>query len=57
MFRFFEGLVDPYVEYEQTDTPPRRLWPFLREYVLPFRAVFAVCFLRGSFFKILSNPF
>ena len=42
MFRFFEGLVDPYVAYEQTDTPPRRLWPFLKEYMLPFRAVFAV---------------
>jgi ATP-binding cassette subfamily B multidrug efflux pump len=42
VFRFFEGLVDPYVAYEQTDTPPRRLWPFLKEYVLPFRAVFAV---------------
>ena len=42
MFRFFEGLVDPYVDYEETDTPPRRLWPFLRDYVRPFRAVFAV---------------
>ncbi len=42
MFRFFEGLVDPYGPYEQTDAPPRRLWPFLREYVRPFRAVFAV---------------
>jgi ATP-binding cassette subfamily B multidrug efflux pump len=42
VFRFFEGLVDPYVEYEQTDRPPRRLWPFLKEFVLPFRAVFAV---------------
>ena len=42
MFRFFEGLVDPYGPYEQTDTPPRRLWPFLREYVRPFRGVFAV---------------
>ncbi len=42
MFRFFEGLVDPYGPYEQTDTPPRRLWPFLRDYVRPFRAVFAV---------------
>jgi ATP-binding cassette, subfamily B, multidrug efflux pump len=45
VFRFFEGLVDPYVDYEQNDTPPRRLWPFLKEYVLPFRAVFAVTFL------------
>ena len=41
MFRFFEGLVDPYGPYEQNDTPPRRLWPFLKEYILPFRAVFA----------------
>ncbi|HSF64733.1 MAG TPA: ABC transporter ATP-binding protein, partial [Paracoccaceae bacterium] len=24
------------------DTPPRRLWPFLREYVRPFRGVFAL---------------
>jgi len=45
VFRFFEGLVDPYVDYEQNDTPPRRLWPFLKEYVLPFRAVFAVTFI------------
>jgi ATP-binding cassette, subfamily B, multidrug efflux pump len=42
MFRFFEGLVDPYMTYPQTDTPPRRLWPFLRDYMRPFRAVFAV---------------
>lgn len=42
MFRFFENLVDPYASYAQTDTPPRKLWPFLREYILPFRTVFAV---------------
>ncbi len=42
MFKFFENLVDPYGPYEQTDTPPRRLWPFLREYIQPFRKVFAV---------------
>jgi ATP-binding cassette, subfamily B, multidrug efflux pump len=40
MFRFFETLVDPYQPYTVTDTPPRRLWPFLREYVVPFRKVF-----------------
>ena len=40
MFRFFEGLVDPYGPYEQNDTPPRRLWPFLKEYITPFRGVF-----------------
>ena len=41
MFRFFEGLVDPYQPYVQSDTPPRKLWPFLAEYILPFRKVFA----------------
>ena len=41
MFKFFEGLVDPYAPYPQSDTPPRRLWPFLREYITPFRGVFA----------------
>ena len=42
MFRFFEGLVDPYLAYEESDTPPRRLWPFLAQFCRPFRAVFAV---------------
>ena len=41
MFKFFEGLVDPYISYPQTDTPPRKLWPFLAEYIRPFRKVFA----------------
>ncbi|OAN67711.1 multidrug ABC transporter ATP-binding protein [Sulfitobacter sp. EhC04] len=40
MFRFFENLVDPYVSYSESDTPPRRLWPFLREYSVPFKKVF-----------------
>ncbi len=40
MFRFFEGLVDPYSPYRESDTPPRQLWPFLREYAQPFRRVF-----------------
>ncbi len=42
MFRYFEGLVDPYGPYEQTDTPPRRLWPFLKDYIRPFRIVFTI---------------
>lgn len=41
MFRFFENLVDPYQPYTETDTPPRRLWPFLRDYVRAFKGVFA----------------
>ncbi len=42
MFSFFEGLVDPYEPYEQNDTPARQLWPFLKEYIRPFRRVFAL---------------
>ena len=40
MFRFFENLVDPYGDYTQTDTPPRRLLPFMLDYARPFRGVF-----------------
>ncbi|KPP89175.1 MAG: ATP-binding cassette, subfamily B, bacterial [Rhodobacteraceae bacterium HLUCCA08] len=40
MFRFFENLVDPYTTYQETDTPPRRLLPFLLDYARPFRRVF-----------------
>ena len=40
MFRYFESMVDPYVAYEEVDTPPRRLWPFLRDYAQPFTRVF-----------------
>ncbi len=40
MFRFFETLVDPYTPYQETDTPPQRLWPFLWAYARPFRGVF-----------------
>ena len=39
MFKWFEGLVDPYTSYEETDTPPSRLWPFLLEYMRPFKKV------------------
>lgn len=40
MFRFFENLVDPYTDYAETNTPPQQLWPFLRQYCGPFKAVF-----------------
>ncbi|RYH10852.1 ABC transporter ATP-binding protein [Tropicimonas sp. IMCC6043] len=45
MFRHFETLVDPYTPYEETDTPPHRLWPFLAVYARPFRRVFALAAL------------
>jgi ATP-binding cassette subfamily B multidrug efflux pump len=40
MFRFFENLVDPYVDYPEEDRPPTRLWPFMRAYSQPFLQVF-----------------
>ncbi|MCE8518578.1 ABC transporter ATP-binding protein [Ruegeria pomeroyi] len=40
MFRFFENLVDPFVAYDETDTPPTRLWPFMLDYSQPFLRVF-----------------
>ena len=40
MFRFFENLVDPYVDYPETDAPPRHIWPFMRAYSVPFKRVF-----------------
>ncbi|MCX7558272.1 ABC transporter ATP-binding protein [Sulfitobacter sp. F26204] len=42
MFRFFENLIDPYTTYTENDAPPRKLWPFLREYCIPFKGVFAL---------------
>ncbi|WP_170404833.1 ABC transporter ATP-binding protein [Ruegeria arenilitoris] len=40
MFRYFENLVDPFVAYTETDTPPTRLWPFMLDYSRPFMGVF-----------------
>lgn len=40
MFRFFERLVDPYVDYPENDHPPQKLWPFLWDYSVPFRRLF-----------------
>lgn len=40
MLQFFERLVDPYVSYSETDTPPTKLWPFMMAYSQPFKKVF-----------------
>ena len=42
MFKFFENLVDPYVDYVETDHPPQTLWLFLKDYAQPFKKVFAL---------------
>ncbi|WP_108258708.1 ABC transporter ATP-binding protein [Mangrovicoccus ximenensis] len=44
MFRFFENLVDPYVDYPETDAPPRGIWAYMRELSRPFRKVFVWAF-------------
>ena len=48
MFKFFESLVDPYAPYAETDTPPTRLWPFLRAYLKPFRFVIGTTFIFST---------
>jgi ATP-binding cassette, subfamily B, multidrug efflux pump len=53
MLRFFENLVDPYQPYAETDTPPRKLWPFLQDYVRPFKKVF----WATGFFALLNAVF
>jgi len=40
MFRFFENLVDPYVDYPEKDSPPQTLWLFLKDYAEPFKHIF-----------------
>ncbi len=42
MFRFFENMVDPYVDYPEQNTPPTALWPFFRDYSKPFKKVFVL---------------
>ena len=41
MFRFFESLVDPFVDYREVDTPPTSLRAFLWDYSQPFKRLFA----------------
>ncbi|MGJ8589244.1 MAG: ABC transporter ATP-binding protein [Yoonia sp.] len=54
MFRWFEGLVDPYVPYKESDTPPKRLYPFLRAYAEPFKKVFWVTGLSAVIIAIIE---
>ena len=54
MFRFFEGLVDPYVKYEESDTPPQRLYPFLREYAEPFIKIFWITGIASVVIAIIE---
>ncbi|MGY3438472.1 MULTISPECIES: ABC transporter ATP-binding protein [unclassified Marinovum] len=42
MFKYFENLVDPYCDYQISDHPPQKLWPFLWQYSQPFKRVFLI---------------
>ena len=40
MFRYFENLLDPYQDYTPTNSPPKRLLPFMWSYLRPFKRLF-----------------
>ena len=42
MFKFFESLVDPFCTYEETDSPPKEISNFLKDYTKPFYFLFGV---------------
>lgn len=42
IFRYFENLIDPYVDYAQEDRPPRDLWSFFMGYSQPFKKIFGL---------------
>ena len=52
MFRLFESFVDPYAAYDDTVAPPRRLGPFLRAYLRPFRLMLAACVVFAALVSI-----
>ncbi|MEC3860681.1 ABC transporter ATP-binding protein [Mesobacterium sp. TK19101] len=54
MFRFFENLVDPYCDYPEQDTPPRRVVPFLRAYAKPFNAVLVLTFVAKVLVAVME---
>ena len=42
MFKFFESLVDPFCTYKETDSPPKEISNFLKDYTKPFYFLFGV---------------
>ncbi len=40
MFRFFENLVDPYIDHPETNRPPTKLFAFLWDYSQPFKRLY-----------------
>ena len=54
MFRFFENLVDPYVDYPETDRPPRTLWLFFKDYSQPFKSLFVITALTSVVVAVIE---
>ena len=54
MFRFFENLVDPYTDYPEQDSPPRKLWPFLWDYSQPFKRLFLITAIMSVVVAIME---
>ncbi|WP_204112568.1 ABC transporter ATP-binding protein [Shimia biformata] len=54
MFKYFENLVDPYVDYVEEDAPPQKLWPFLARYMVPFRKVFVVAAIMSVVVAVIE---
>ena len=42
MLRFFENLVDPFCDYPPNDSPPQKVWPYLRDQCRPFYRTLSV---------------
>ena len=47
MLRFFENLVDPFCDYPPNDSPPQKVWPYLRDQCRPFYRPLAICSLMA----------
>ena len=54
IFRFFEGLLDPFQPYDETKTPPGTLGAFFRAFLGPARGVVATIFVFGGLFAIID---
>lgn len=54
MFRYFEKLVDPYVEYDDADAPPSRLFAFLNDYLRPLRKVLVAIFFLTAIVGLIE---
>ena len=48
MFRFFENLVDPFVDYKEVDVPPRNLWAVFRDYSQPFKHIYVFATIMSA---------